>query len=129
LSPFRPFKTKVPWALVFVAKIFVSVAIIDAAVFPILWSLKAALLQAYIVITCFEGLCIILIGGLLLFTSLFSTIEQANHRYVGLGAYRYGLRSKKLKKEQKHAMRLRGILMIMVGILLSVPSLMVILKL
>jgi len=109
---------KVPWVLRFVAKILGSVVVIDVAVIPILWVLRADLPLAYFSITSYEGLCITIIGGLLLFTSLFSTIEQENHKYLGFGTYRYGLRSKRLTNEQKHDMRLRGILMIIVGITL-----------
>ena len=75
----------VPWALVFVAKILGFVAIIDVVVFPILWILGVALPQVYISITCHEGFCFALISGLLLFTSLFSTVEQENHSYIGFG--------------------------------------------
>lgn len=115
---------KLPWALVFIAKILGFAAILDVVVFPILWILTISLLQAYLMITCFEGLCIILFGGLLLITSLFSTVEQSNHRYVGDGVIRYGLRSRKLKKEEKYALRQKGILMVITGMLLFFPTIM-----
>lgn len=110
---------KFPWVLRFVAKILGSAGVIDVAVFPILWVLRVDLLLAYFSVTFYEGLCITIIGGLLLFTSLFSTIEQENHKYVGFGTYRYGLKSKRLTNEQKHGMRLKGILMITAGIILA----------
>jgi len=103
---------------VFIAKILVFVAVVDVAVLPILWILKVALPQAYISITCYEGFCITLIGGLLLFTSLFSTAEQENHKYSGLGTYRYELRSKERTKKEKSSLRQKGILMIITGMLL-----------
>lgn len=120
MPPFHSFETKVPWALVFVTKILGFVAIIDVAVFPILWILRVALPQAYFPITFYEGFSITVIGVLVLFTSLFSTVEQPDDRYLGHGMYRYGIKFKKLSKEDKHDMRVRGILMILVGMILSV---------
>jgi hypothetical protein len=118
LTPVRPSKAKVFWALIFVANILGFVAVVDVLVFPILWILRAEVPQAYITIIGYEGFCISLIGGLLLFTSLFSTIEQENHRYLGFGTSRYGLQSRKLTKEEKHVKRQRGILMVITGMLL-----------
>ena len=114
-----------PWALMFIAKILGSVAVLDVVVFPILWILRVSLLQAYFMITCVEGLCIILFGGLLLITSFFSTVEQSNHMYVGDRVIRYGMRSRKLKKEEKYALRQKGILTVIAGILLFLPTLVI----
>jgi len=116
---------KVSWALLFVVKILVSVAVIDVVVFPILWVLRASLPQVYIPITLFEGGAIMLIGVLLLLTSLSSEVALANDRYVGFGAVRRGIRFVEIKGEQKHVMRKRGVLMVIIGLLLSIPTLMV----
>lgn len=118
LTPVRPSKAKVSWALMFAAKILGFVAVVDVLVFPILWILRAEVPQAYIPIIGYEGFCISLIGGLLLFTSPFSTVEQENHRYLGFGTSRYGLRSRKLTKKEKHVNQQRGILMAIIGMLL-----------
>jgi hypothetical protein len=108
--------------IVFVAKILGAILVINIAIFPMLWILKAALPEAYLLIISYEGLCIATVGFLLLLTSLFSQVEQENHRYVGFGTYRYGLRFKKLTSEQKRDMRLRGILMMTIGVILVITS-------
>lgn len=99
-------------------KILGFVAVIDVAVIPILWALRADFIPAYFLITSYEGFCSAMIGGLLLFTSLFSTIEQENHKHVGFGTYRYGLRSEKLTNERKRDIQLKGILMVSIGVIL-----------
>jgi len=66
-----------------------------------------------------------LIGVLLLLTSLSSEVALANDRYVGFGAVRRGIRFVEIKGEQKHVMRKRGVLMVIIGLLLSIPTLMV----
>ena len=112
----------------FAVKILLSVAVIDVVVFPILWVLRVPLPHGYTSIICFEGGFITILGVLLLLTSLFSRIALANDRYVGFGTTRRGLRFKELKSEQKHILRKRGILMVAVGLLLFIPTLMVIIN-
>ena len=113
----------VHWAFLFVAKVLCSVAIVDIAFLPILWILGVPLPQAYVPVTCGEGLFIALIGVLLLFNSLSSTISQTDDRYAGFGAIRRGVRFRELKDEEKRLMRRRGLLLVIIGMLMSVPTL------
>lgn len=126
--PFQGKSLKVPWALLFAVKILASVAVTDVVVFPILRVLRVPLPQGYIPITCFEGGFITFIGVLLLLNSLSSKVAVANDRYVGFGTIRRGVRFVELKSEQKHIMRKRGTLMVIIGMLLFIPTLIVIIN-
>lgn len=114
---------KIRWAFLFVAKILCFVAIVDIAVLPVLWILRVPLPQAYVPVTCGEGLFIALIGVLLLLNSLSSTVIQGDDRYAGFGTIRHGVRFRKLKDEEKHLMRKRGTVMVAIGMIMSIPTL------
>jgi len=117
----------IPWALLFVAKTIAAIAAIDVTLLPILWHLRAPLPQCYVPITCFEGGLIAAVGVLLLVNSLASKVALTDDRYVRLGVIRRGIRFKELKNHEKRSMRRRGILMVMIGLLLFVPTLIVLL--
>jgi hypothetical protein len=92
--------------------------IINLAVLPVILLLNVNLFFAYALIIMFEGFFILLLGGILIFDSLFSTIEKEDDQYVGDGFLKHQLESMELSVSQKRAMRIRGVTMVIVGLLL-----------
>lgn len=112
-----PFDPRIAW------KILRFYLVVDLAVLPLLLLFNLNLLWSYLSIILFEGFCSLVVGCVLLFSSLFSTIEVEDHKYVGDGFLRYELKPIELPETQNKAMRRKGITMIIVGLLLmSSPS-------
>jgi hypothetical protein len=107
-----PFDPSLAW------KILCFYLVIDLAALPILLLLNLNLLWSYLSIILFEGFCSLVVGCILLFSTLFSTIEVEDHKYVGDGFLRYELKPIELSETQNKAMRKKGVTMVIVGLLL-----------
>lgn len=91
--------------------------IINLAVLPLLLLLNLDLSFSYVLIILFEGFCSLILGGIQVFNSLFSTIEREDHKYIGHGFLRYQLKSIELTIERKRRMRKKGITMMIIGLI------------
>jgi len=108
---------EIPFDFGLAVKILRFFLIINLAVLPILLLLNFDLLLSYVLIILYEGFCSLILGGIQLFNSLFSTIERENHRYIGNGYVRYQLKSIELKVSHKRKMRTRGMTMTIMGLI------------
>ena len=111
------FRMEVPFDFGLAVKILRFYLIIDLAVLPLLLLLNLNLPFSYALIILFEGFCSLILGGFQIFNSLFSTIEREDYKYIGHGFLRYQLKSIELKASQKTNMRIRGVTMIILGLL------------
>jgi len=91
--------------------------IINLAVLPLLLLLNLDLSFSYVLIILFEGFCSLILGGIQVFNSLFSTIEREDHKYIGHGFFRYQLKPIELTPSRKRRMRTRGITMMIIGLI------------
>jgi uncharacterized membrane protein HdeD (DUF308 family) len=92
--------------------------IINLAALPAILLLNLNLFLAYASIIMSEGFFSLLLGGIQIFNSLFSTIEKEDDEYVGDGFLKHQFDSVELSVSQKRAMRVRGVTMVIVGLLL-----------
>jgi len=107
----------------FALKILRFFLIINLVVLPFLLLLSLDLIWSYLALILFEGFCSLILGGVQIFSSLFSTIEVENHKYVGDGFWKYELKPIAVSDAQQKAMRIKGVTMVIMGLLLmSVPA-------
>lgn len=99
-------------------KILAFYAIIDLVALPIILYSHFSLILSYFLVVSFEGICTLTIGFLIIFQSLFSTIEREDHEYIGDGLWRYQLKSSEITKDERKLMQRKGITMIFTGLLL-----------
>lgn len=108
---------ELPFSLRFGFKVLRFFLIIDLGVLPLILLSGFDLFGAYVLIILFEGFCSLVLGGLEIFLSLFSTIQRENHRYVGDGFWRYKLKTIMLKEGEKRDMRTKGVTLVAIGLL------------
>ncbi|RLI41171.1 hypothetical protein DRO69_11925 [Candidatus Bathyarchaeota archaeon] len=108
---------EIPFDFGLAVKILRFFLIINLAVLPLLLLLNLNLSFSYVLIILFEGFCSLILGGIQVFNSLFSTIEREDHRYIGHGFFRYQLKSTELTPSRKIRMRKRGITMMIMGLI------------
>jgi hypothetical protein len=110
-------RMEIPLDFGLAVKILRFFSIINLAVLPLLLLLNSILSFSYVLIILFEGLCSLILGGIQIFNSLFSTIERENHKYIGHGFFRYQLKPIELTADRKRKMRTRGITMMIIGLI------------
>ena len=91
--------------------------VIDLILLPFLLLLNLDLLRSYSWIILFEGFCCIVPRCTQLISSASSTIQVEDQKYIGNGLWKREIRSVELSTEQIEAMRMKGVTMLIIGVL------------